>query len=149
MSVIGKSLKDTTPVEVAQPVMMVNAAGAQVAPAAANSDGSVNQGGVNGTGRATAANPAATRDYGSATIAAGQVSAGTTSTQIVAARSGRMAVTIVNGGTNDVFIGVTGVTITTGVLLPGTKGASVTIPTQAAVFGVAAVAQTVSFIETF
>jgi hypothetical protein len=87
---------------------------------------------------------------GSGTIATAQVSVGTTSTQVVAARSGRGSVKITNLGTTDVFIGNTGVTTTTGDLLPGTKGASITVPTNAAVFAVASgAAQTVSVMEVY
>lgn len=86
---------------------------------------------------------------GSNTIATAQVSVGTSSTQIVAARAGRGSVKITNLGTTDVFIGTTGVTSTTGDLLPGTKGASITIPTNAAVFGVAGTAQAVSVMEVY
>ena len=52
-------------------------------------------------------------------------------------------------GAGDIFLGIAGVTVANGALLVGTKGASVTIPTQAAVFGIGAVAQTVSIIEVF
>lgn len=114
-----------------------------------NADGSMDIAGVNGTGIATAANPVPTRDYGSAALATSQVSVGTSATQIVAARAGRLAVTITMVGAGDIFLGIAGVTVTNGALLVGTKGASVTIPTQAAVFGIGAVAQTVSIIEVF
>lgn len=86
---------------------------------------------------------------GSGSIATAQVSVGTTSTQIVGARSGRGSVKITNLGTNDVYIGNTGVTSTTGDLLPGTKGASITIPANIAIFGVATAAQAVSVMEVF
>lgn len=87
---------------------------------------------------------------GSSTIATSQVSVATTSTQVVAARALRGSVKITNLGTTDVFIGVTGVTTTTGDLLPGTKGASITVPTNAAVFAVASgAAQTVSVMEVY
>lgn len=86
---------------------------------------------------------------GSGGLATAQVSVGTTATQIVAARAGRGSVKITNLGTTDVFIGVAGVTATTGDLLPGTKGASIVIPASVAVFGVAATAQTVSVMEVF
>jgi hypothetical protein len=87
---------------------------------------------------------------GSGTIATAQVSVATSSTQVVAARAGRGSVKITNLGTTDVFVGVTGVTTTTGDLLPGTKGASITIPTNAAVFAVASgAAQTVSVMEVY
>lgn len=86
---------------------------------------------------------------GSAGIATAQVSVGTTATQIVAARAGRGSVKITNLGTTDVFIGAAGVTSTTGDLLPGTKGASITIPSNAAIFGIAGTAQSVSVLEVF
>lgn len=87
---------------------------------------------------------------GSGSIATAQVSVATTSTQIVAARAGRGSVKITNLGTTDVYIGVTGVSTTTGDLLPGTKGASITVPTNAAVFGIASgAAQSVSVLEVF
>jgi voltage-gated potassium channel Kch len=60
-----------------------------------------------------------------------------------------MAVTITMVGAGDVFVGVTGVTVANGALLLGTKGSSITIPTQGAVFGIGAVAQAVSVLETF
>lgn len=105
--------------------------------------------GSNGTGPASVSNPAATRSYGSAAIATSQVTVGTTATQIVPARSGRMAVTITMVGAGDVFVGPTGVTVANGALLLGTKGSSITIHTQGAVFGIGAVAQAVSVLETF
>lgn len=69
-------------------------------------------------------------------LTTGQVSVAATATLIVAARTSGGAVTIINGGTVDVFLGGATVTTTTGVLLPGTKGASVTLPTQAAIYGI-------------
>lgn len=105
--------------------------------------------GANGTAPASASNPAPTRDYGSASFATGQVAVTTSATQIVPARSGRLAVTIILNGAADVFLGVAGVTTATGVLLLGVKGSSITIPTQAAVFGISASTQPVSFVETF
>ena len=71
---------------------------------------------------------------GSANIATSQSAPGTTATSAVAARAGRLSVTLTQLGTVDTFCGPTGVTITTGTLLVGTKGASITIPTAAAVF---------------
>lgn len=114
-----------------------------------NADGSQDIAGVNGTTIAAPANPFPTRDYGSASIATSQTTVGTGNTQIVSARSGRMAVTIENLGTGAFYVGVTGVTTANGYLVPGVLGASVTIPTQAAVFGIAPVAQAVSVLETF
>lgn len=87
---------------------------------------------------------------GTATVANGQISVATTNTQIVAARTGRGRVTITNLGTTDVFIGVTGVTTTNGQLLAGTKGASITLHTSAAIFGIVGTGtQSVSYIEEY
>ena len=85
-------------------------------------------------------------------IATNQILVGTTAggTLIAAARIGRNAVTITNLGTTDVYIGASGVTTGTGALLVGTKGASITIPTSAALYGiVGAGTQAVSFVDTF
>ena len=60
-------------------------------------------------------------------LATAQPSATTTSGPIVAARPGRATVTIENTGSVPVYIGPTGVPTTTGFLLPGVAGASVTI----------------------
>lgn len=87
---------------------------------------------------------------GASTLATTQVTVNSTATQIVAARTGRDAVIIVNLGTTDVYIGVSGVTTSTGLLLLGTKGAAVSIPTTAAVYGiVGAGTQAVSVMEVY
>jgi len=86
------------------------------------------------------------------TLASAQVAVDTTlgGTQIVAARAGRQATTIVNLGTTDVYLGVSGVTTGTGLLLLGVKGAAITIPGAAAIFGiVGAGSQTVSYLEAY
>lgn len=127
----------------------VDASGSPVSAPAVNTDGSTDTAGVDGTSRASASNPFPSRSYGSASIATSQVSVGTSATQIVPAGSGRLAVTITMVGAGDVFVGATGVTVANGSLLLGTKGSSITIPTQGAVFGIGAVAQTVSVLETF
>jgi len=85
-------------------------------------------------------------------IATGQVSVDTTSggKQIVAERAGRGAVTLINHGTNDVFIGLSGVDATHGALLAGVKGQTLTLRTTAAIYGiVGSTSQTVSFIEEY
>lgn len=89
---------------------------------------------------------------GSGNIATNQVSVASTAggTQIVAARTARVDVTIENSGTTDVYLGASGVTTSTGFLLKGIAGAAVTINTAAAVYGiVASSTQTVSYVETF
>ena len=95
------------------------------------------------------ASPGVTRSVGTGAMATAQVSVGTGSTLIVAARADRASVTITNLGTVDIYIGNTGVTAGTGTLLVGTKGAAITIPTTAAVYGIGASAQSVSFMENY
>jgi len=84
-------------------------------------------------------------------LATNQITVAATATVIVAARAaGRNSVTITNLGTVDVFIGGVGVTVANGHLLPGVKGASITLPFSGALFGIAASGtQAVSFVETF
>ena len=90
---------------------------------------------------------------GSAAFAASQASIGTSATQIVAARpgaagTGRIGVTLENAGSATVYFGASGVTTTTGMPLPA--GASATIDTQAAIYGIAASGtQTIGVMETF
>lgn len=129
--------------------VLVNPNGSDVTQLTGAADGSARNSGLNGTSVATASNPLPTASYGAAAIATSQITVGTTNTQIVAARAGRMSVTIENLGTGAFYVGVTGVTVANGYLVPGVLGATVTIPTQAAVFGIAAVAQAVSVLETF
>ena len=93
------------------------------------------------------------KPVGSAAFAASQASIGTAATQIVAARAGaagtgRIAVTLYNAGSVTIYFGPSGVTTTTGMPLPA--GASATINTQAAIYGIAASGtQTIGVMETF
>lgn len=103
-------------------------------------------------GAGTTSAPTITQGQGSASIATAQVAAPTgTPTQIVAARAGRAGVTLTNiTGAQQVYVGASGVTAATGTLLPATVGASLTIPTQAAIFAISVTAaQTVAILETF
>jgi hypothetical protein len=96
----------------------------------------------------TAGIPLRVRYKGGTSLSTGQVSAGTTESQVVAASSVREAVLIVNHGSVDVYLGATGIDSSTGLLLPGVKGASVTLPTQTAVYcRTASGNQTISFAE--
>jgi hypothetical protein len=70
------------------------------------------------------------------TIASAQVSVGTTATSISAARTGRRSITIINEGTTVVRLGASGVTTSTGAYLAGVAGASITLETEAAVYGI-------------
>ena len=87
---------------------------------------------------------------GTGSIASNQVSVTTTSGAIVSSRTGRRSLLIVNHGTTDVYLGTGTVTTSNGLLLKGTAGASVSIPTSAAVNGiVGSGTQTVSYLEVF
>lgn len=87
---------------------------------------------------------------GTGSIANNQVSVTTSSAQVVAARAGRRALIIVQHGTTDVYLGTGTVTTGNGLLLKGTAGASISIPTTAAINGIVATGtQTVSYLEVF
>jgi len=87
---------------------------------------------------------------GTGSIANAQVSVTSSSAQVVPARAGRRSLVIVNHGTTDVFLGTGTVTTANGLYLKGTSGASVSIPTSAAVNGiVASGTQTISYMEVF
>lgn len=75
----------------------------------------------------------------------------TGTTEIVGSNPTRQAVIITNLGTIDVYIGyASGVTTSTGDLLVGVKGAFVTIPTTAELFGVvSSSSQAVSVMEIY
>lgn len=83
-------------------------------------------------------------------ILTGQVSVAATAggTLIAPARADRKRLTIINGATADVFIGPSGLTISTGALLAGVKGQNIVLETNAAVYGIVGTGtETVSFIE--
>ena len=85
-------------------------------------------------------------------IATAQVSVDTTSggKLIAAEREGRGSVIIINHGTTDVFIGLSGVDTSHGALLAGVKGQTLTMRTEAAIYGIVATSsQTVSVIEEY
>lgn len=79
-----------------------------------------------------------------------QVTIAATATLIAAARPGRRKLKVVNLGTTAVYLGGSGVTTTTGLLLTGAVGAEREIETSEAVYGiVAAATQDVSAVETW
>ena len=86
---------------------------------------------------------------GAGSINTGQVSAGTSSTLIVAARTGRARVTLTVGAANSCAFGNSGVTLTTGFPTQPVAGASIPILTSAAIYGVCSAATTIGFIEEF
>jgi len=70
---------------------------------------------------------------GGASFATSQVTVAATSTPTVAARAGRIAVTITNASAVDIFCQTGTATLTTGDLIVGTKGAAKTYQTAAAI----------------
>jgi len=110
----------------------------------------------NAAGAGNAANPTVTKSQGSGSLATSQAASSVSpaaATQIVAARTGRQAVTITNiTGTQPVYFTATAATtgVTTGFFLAGAAGASVTIATAAAIFATSpTAAQTLAVLETF
>ena len=83
-----------------------------------------------------------------ANFAPGQVSVATTATQIVAARSGRVTVTVENLGTSTVWLGGSGVTTTSGFSVGA--GLSLTVSFTGALYGISAsAAQSINEYETY
>jgi len=137
------SLGGTLPAFAATPTFNL----ASAIPAGANLIGAVNLdlGGV----AISQGNPVPTTES-YANIATGQVSIASSATQIVAARAGRKEVTIVNHATTAVYIGGSGVTATTGLLLAGVQGQGITVTGAAAIYAIAASgSETVSFLEVY
>ena len=98
----------------------------------------------------SASSPILTTQTGSANIATGQVTVGTTATLVMAARAGRISGKVTDLGTTDIYCGPSGVTTATGDLLAGVKGGAITIQTGAAIYCVVATGtQPVSFMESF
>lgn len=86
----------------------------------------------------------------SATMTPAQVSVGATATLIAALRSGRNSITVENTGTTAIYLGGSGVTTSTGVLLPGVLGASITLNYSGALYGITTTgSQTVSEYELY
>ncbi len=112
------------------------------------------QGNVIGAQGSTAAAPSYEQSVGSPNIATSQATSSVSpaaATQVVAARAGRRAVTFTNiTGTQPVYFGPSGVTVSTGFFLAGTAGATLTIPTGAAVSATSpTAAQTIGVLEVY
>ncbi len=83
-------------------------------------------------------------------LGAVQVSVGASPTLLIGYNPNRVGVLVTQFGTTDVFIGNDDVTTSTGSLLPGTKGAALSLPFFGAVYGVTSGgSQTVSVLEIF
>ena len=83
----------------------------------------------------------------SANFLPSQITIGTTSTLIVAARAGRVNVTIYNASSATEYIGPSGVTPSTGFPIPA--GQALSVATTAALYGVAASSASAAEYETF
>lgn len=83
-------------------------------------------------------------------FATSQVTVAATATLILAGADGRDEVTIEQLGTTPVYIGKAGVTTSTGLLLPGVIGASLTLPATTSIYGITASGtQAVAVLVTF
>lgn len=84
------------------------------------------------------------------TMATGQVAINSTTAQQIVPLRSRNFVFLVQCATNDVWIGDASVTSSTGVLLAGSRGTSLTWPAGEALYGITTSgAGTVSFMESF
>lgn len=87
---------------------------------------------------------------GSGAQSTGQVTIATTATSIIGARPGRQGVVLITLGGNPVFLGNSDVTASTGLFLSGNEGASIYIPTTAALYGITTInTQVLSFMEVY
>lgn len=128
------------------PVWGVNSALSQIVNAT-----SLGAAAVSASNPVTPSNP----PVGGANLGTVQVSVASTATQILAARTGvagtgRICATIENTSTTAVYLGGSSVTTSNGMLLPGIVGASDTICTTAAIYGIVATGtETVSAQEVY
>lgn len=89
--------------------------------------------------------------YGSTVFATAQVSVAATATLIAAGRNQRNSITVTNTTAVAIYLGnSSGVTTSTGTLLPGVIGASLTLPYDGAVYGISSTgSNTVTVAETY
>lgn len=87
---------------------------------------------------------------GTGTIATGQVSVTNAATLIAAARSGRGRITITTTAATVLYVGKSDVSTITGLYIEAAAGASLTLDTSAAVYGIVASGTlTVSYLEEY
>jgi hypothetical protein len=104
-----------------------------------------------------AANPSylANNPVGTTNFSPNQVSCTSSATSIAAARvgnpgTGRIAILVEQLGTVNVYLGGSGVTTSTGFLLPGVVGATVTLPITAALYCITSgTSQSIAFTELY
>lgn len=89
------------------------------------------------------------QSIGAVTVGTGQITCGTTATVLVASRATRQVVIIENVGTGTTFIGGVSVTTAGGMLIPPIQGASITLPTTAAIDCIGPANDVVSYIELY
>lgn len=70
-------------------------------------------------------------------VAAGTVTVATTSTQILASSSGRKSVALTNNGTTNVWVGPSGLSLSTGLKIPPGATAVIDAAPAAAIYGIA------------
>jgi hypothetical protein len=97
---------------------------------------------------------ASTPQVGYANMASGQATIASGATLIASARTGapgtgRGLITIVNTTTQPMYVGGSGVTTSTGQLLPGVVGASITLPFQGAVYAAGGSSSVVTYTELY
>lgn len=86
---------------------------------------------------------------GAGALATGQVSVGTTSTLVAAARTGRVRIIASVGAANTCAFGNPGVTLTTGFPLQPVAGASVTLQSTGPLYSACSATTVVSFVEEY
>ena len=90
------------------------------------------------------------RLFGKPKCETGQVSVATSATRVLPARSNRRSLLIVMHATNLIYFGKdASVSSTTGVLLTGIAGSSISIPYTGEIWGIANSTQTVSYLEIY
>jgi hypothetical protein len=71
-----------------------------------------------------------------------------TAASLIAANANRIKITFINNGTNPVYLGSNATTLLTlGQYMPGVAGYPIIIRSSASIFGIASVAQTISYLE--
>lgn len=86
---------------------------------------------------------------GGGSLATGQISVGTSSTLLAAARTGRQKIAVSVGAANTCAFGNTGVTTSTGFRLQPTAGASLSLDFAGALYAACSSTTTVDYIEQF
>lgn len=86
---------------------------------------------------------------GVGSISTGQVSIGTSSTLVAAARTGRAKIEVSVGAANGCAFGASGVTTSTGFLLPAVAGSSKIFAFSGALYAACTATTTISFLEEY